>query len=305
MVDLVIEPVLHDVQTTGNVFGEGIFAVVEEAEVHGTMCAVKCVSDPVYIPRFECECKMLSKLRHPHIVAYLGTTNLHDSLILVMEKLPYTLHNILNCYKQIPLGLQHSILSDVARGLIYLHTHSIIHCDITARNVCLTSGLEAKIVNFTTAKNLSQSEPMEYTQYPGTMLYMPPEAEGKTYGTSLDIFSFGVVALFIMTQDDPFYIEPRVVTDQNGELILRSEVERREKYFAQLDRENPVVKITQQCLADDSQKRPTAEMILETIKSHGVSAHEQSRAKIKTLEMIIRNQDSEVTKELTKVLTLA
>ena len=37
---------------------------------------------------------------------------------------------------------------------------------------------------------------------PGTLVYMPPEAQDDThrYGPSLDIFSFGHLALFTITQ---------------------------------------------------------------------------------------------------------
>ena len=40
------------------------------------------------------------------------------------------------------------------------------------------------------------------TRIPGTFVYMPPEAfnEGSQYGPRLDIFSFGHLALFTLTQ---------------------------------------------------------------------------------------------------------
>ena len=43
-----------------------------------------------------------------------------------------------------------SMLEDVARGLLYLHTHDrqIIHRDLTAKNVLLTSSLVAKVTDF-------------------------------------------------------------------------------------------------------------------------------------------------------------
>ena len=40
------------------------------------------------------------------------------------------------------------------------------------------------------------------SQLPGTLVYMPPEAMLATsrYGPSLDVFSFGHLALFMLTQ---------------------------------------------------------------------------------------------------------
>ena len=47
----------------------------------------------------------------------------------------------------IPNHIKNSILLDVSLGLLYLHkqTPPIVHRDLTANNVLLTSGLKAKI----------------------------------------------------------------------------------------------------------------------------------------------------------------
>ena len=99
------------------------------------------------------------------------------------------------------------MLEDVSRGLLYLHKHTpqIIHRDLTAKNVLLTSSLVAKITDFGNARivNLQPGQlARTLSRLPGTLAYMPPEAVSVNahYGLSLDIFSFGYLALFTLNQ---------------------------------------------------------------------------------------------------------
>ena len=68
------------------------------------------------------------------------------------------------------------------------------------------------------------------TKVPGAGIYMPPEAftDDPQYGLPLDIFSFGVVALFTLAQSFPAHVEPQVYRDPLGRFTFRSEFERNE-----------------------------------------------------------------------------
>ena len=321
MADSRVEPVLHNVRPTGKQSYNGAFGKVEEVEVRGTMCVAKRLhkillksgtprETGLLSQRFASECEMMSKLRHPHIVAFLGTSyTVNGSQALIMEKLPYSLSRLLlDWCVEIPLCLKWSILGDVTRGLIYLHSLSIIHRDISPTDVLLTSSFEAKIGDFGVSKYVMRSE--QDTQIPGKVLFMPPEALAvpAKYGTPLDIFSFGVLALSTLTQEFPGDIRGATFIGENDEVVARSEVERREKYFAkiyfQLKRSHPLVRIIEQCLANDSKKRPTAEMILPEIVNevNSVSEDDQLSAKIKTMEMI-GSKDQGLHEEIEKVPT--
>ena len=127
--------------------------------------------------------------------------------VLVMEQLNTNLDNLLETSLSIPLTLKRSLLADVARGLLHLHTHNppIVHRDLSARNILLTSSLVAKISDLGNARiiNLRPGQlARTLSRIPGTLAYMPPEAfdEPLRYGSQLDIFSFGHLALFTFTQ---------------------------------------------------------------------------------------------------------
>ena len=151
----------------------------------------------------------MSDLRHPNIIQFLGVCFLPNCQLplLVMEKLDGNLDDLLETVPNIPLTLKCSILGDVARGLLYLHkrTPQIIHRDITAKNVLLTSSLVGKITDLGNSRimnvlpgQLAQT----LSRNPGTLVYMPPEAltAAARYGPSLDIFSFGHLGIFVGLQ---------------------------------------------------------------------------------------------------------
>ena len=158
------------------------------------------------VERFRQECRLMSSLCHPHVTQFLGLCFL-PTPILLMEKLQGSLDELLENVCDIPLSVKQSFLEDVARGLRYLHTHNpqIIHRDLTAKNVLLTSSLQCKITDFGNSRivNLQPGQLAQtLSRLPGTMLYMPPEAfvQPARYGPSLDVFSFGHLALFTLTQ---------------------------------------------------------------------------------------------------------
>ena len=67
-----------------------------------------------------------------------------------MKRLDGNINDLIATVPNIPITLKRSILEDVARGLLYLHRHdpTIVHRDLTAKNVLLTSSLVAKISDF-------------------------------------------------------------------------------------------------------------------------------------------------------------
>ena len=160
--------------------------------------------------KFIQECELMSKLDNPYITRFHGVcffSGIHLP-VLVMEKLDRNLHNLLEQgTKNISLELKLSILSNVANGLLYLHTNNpiIIHRDLTAMNVLLTTSLVAKISDFGNSRIvdlLPGQLAKTMSEYPGAHVYMPPEASGGScrYGPSLDVFSFGHLALFVVVQ---------------------------------------------------------------------------------------------------------
>ena len=147
----------------------------------------------------------MSSVRHPNITQFLGICFFPGTKlpILVMERLERNLDDLIENTPSLPLPLKCSLLEDVASGLLYLHKKQppIIHRDLTARNVLLTSSLQAKITDLGNSRIASSNwlASKKLTKIPGTLVYMPPEAE-RSYGPPLDIFSFGQLGLYTVIQ---------------------------------------------------------------------------------------------------------
>ena len=211
--------IIGNVRPTGKKLGSGAYGSVEELEINGTICAGKRVHEILLeegnadvqnlVQKYVEECHLLSNMRHPHIVQFIGLCFLPDASLplLIMERLLTSLDDLLENTPDIPLSLKRSILADVSKGLMYLHSHNppIIHRDLSAKNVLLNSSMVAKISDMGNSRIVT-IEPHRLaktlSRIPGTLVYMPPEAfeRPSRYGPSLDSFSFGNLALYTMIQ---------------------------------------------------------------------------------------------------------
>ncbi len=231
------------------------------------------------------ECKLMSQLRHPHIVQFLGVCYLPGAPlpVLLMEKLLTSLDSLLETSPNIPIHVKVHLLVGTSRGLVYLHdrTPPIAHRDLSAKNILVSSGLNAKIADLGVSRivNVRPGQlAATMTQMPGTGVYMPPEAaeeeEATRYNTSIDIFSFGAVSLFTLTQTFPKDLKPHNYRDPvTRRLVARSEIERREDYIVVMKgtfgETHPLVELTLECLEYDQEDRPSAVVVLRRLEEIG------------------------------------
>ena len=104
--------------STDSELGHGSYATVQELEYLGLKCAGKKIhdlllqqgDDSYYIRRFEEECRILSQVRHPNIVQFLGVHFQHGVRvpILVMEYLPTNLTSCIEQYGILPKEISYS-----------------------------------------------------------------------------------------------------------------------------------------------------------------------------------------------------
>ena len=262
----------------GRLLGKGAFGKVVELFIAGTRFARKQFHDLLLgadisciIQKFVEECRVMAEVKHPNIVQFMGICMLKDSEhpVLVMEYLDMSLDSLLESRRgHIPLSSKLRILLDIVRGLLYLHTHDpiIIHRDITSRNILLNkASLQAKIADLGNALMTDSRHLMNtLSKMPGTPLYMPPEASGTSpkYDTSLDMFSFGHLSLYVAIETFPDDLLPATSVDPDTEKIVGcSEVERRQSYFdilhktENLSKDHQLCKMIESCLNNLPSKR--------------------------------------------------
>ena len=119
--------------------------------LHETLIDVENEGADVMVRKYLQECQLMSSLHHPNITQFLGLCFLPGTQLplLVMELLATSLHDHLEDEPNLPLSRKWSVLADIASGLLYLHERPspVIHRDLTAKNVLLTSSLVAKITD--------------------------------------------------------------------------------------------------------------------------------------------------------------
>lgn len=254
-----------------------MFGTVHEVDMEGDIYAAKLfhsINNEKLCRKLSSEVNILSNVRHPHVVRYYGLVYFPDKDIpaLLMERLMTNLHSYIleHDRDEIPLPKKFALLCNVASGLSYLHNQSpvIVHRDLTAKNVLLDTSLTAKIADFGNSRIIdldSDLTPESMTAQPGTLDYMPPEAFGENpeYDTKLDMFSFGHLALFVLTGAINKLLPLKNVTQNR--MQLRSEWERRSTYhdslFSLLGKNHLFLHTIQQCLSDDPTKRSSASIL--------------------------------------------
>ena len=204
----------------------------------------------------------MSQLNHPNLVKFLGVhyKSGSDIPILIMEYLPMSLTECLE-QKIIHNDVKNSILLDVSHGLLYLHTLNppILHRDLTANNVLLNLDMSAKIADLGVSRVFEPNASKLYMRMstcPGTMVYMPPEAQKLNYKETsdnfdkLDVFSFGVLILHVCTQQWP---EPDDSFDEDN--MPRTEVQKRKHLLDNVEIDD-LKQLAEQCLSNHPRSRP-------------------------------------------------
>ena len=298
---------LSGVEKTGKTIGRGSYAQVIELRYRELICAGKelyAIPLPTddlsqdktlaVLERVKKECDMLSSVKHPNIVQFMGVYFDEGGPLplLVMEYVPFTLSRHLEVHKPYPPEVSYGILIDVAKALCYLHGGKpvIIHRDLSANNVLLTHDMSAKVSDLGTAKRLSEKLNQHLTRCPGTLVYMPPEAYSKdsSYDETLDCFSYGILTLHIFTGEWPaakpkeFAVAP----------IRRTEVDRRKFFVDKMGSDHPLMGLVESCLGAPGQ-RPSAKKILEKVSK---VREKQCRPKTDKLSLLIQTNPDEVDK---------
>ena len=221
---------------------------------------------------FKKECVLLSKLRHPNIVKFIGVyfgEGGGDDISMVMEKVHFELASFLRQSSNVQLATKLSILQDVSYGLVYLHEYNppIIHRDLTARNILLTKAYQAKIADVGVAKLLDRTamKAASHTKAPGQMFYMPPEAcmEKAECTPKLDIFSFGHLSLHVLLEDYPEVFEVKITSKMLSDGTVQ--IMKRKSSLDHIRSSHCLYPLITQCLMDDPEKRPNTREVNSSI----------------------------------------
>ena len=213
----------------------------------------------------------MTSFRNGLIGVYYPARDQYRLPVMVMEKMQHSLRGLMENYNNIPLNVKLSILDEVCLGLRYLHSRAppILHRDLTSNNILLSGRLEAKITDLGVAKTMQLDSKMTMTKIPGTPDFMPPEALTKkpVYGPSLDVFSYGGVALNVITQQWPEPTDREQLNPSTDKWEVVSEVTRRQKYLNMFTGgAADLLPLVTSCLNENPKKRPSVVEVSMEIK---------------------------------------
>ncbi|XP_028214452.1 probable leucine-rich repeat receptor-like protein kinase At1g35710 [Glycine soja] len=179
--------------------------IVAVKKLHGFEAEV-----PAFDESFKNEVKVLTEIKHRHVVKLHGFCLHRRTMFLIYEYMERgSLFSVLfDDVEAMELDWKKrvNIVKGTAHALSYLHhdfTPPIVHRDISASNVLLNSDWEPSISDFGTARFLSfdSSHP---TIVAGTIGYIAPElAYSMVVSERCDVYSFGVVALETLVGSHP------------------------------------------------------------------------------------------------------
>lgn len=192
--------------------GRGASGVVFRAfsRTQGKDVAVKVLQvaqDASMLARFQREGRDMESLFHPNVVAFheMGSHQGHE--YLVMEFVEGNLNGFLAARPQ--LGEVCRVFAQIARGLGYIHSLSIVHRDVKPENILMTKDWVPKITDFGLARRLDgHSRLTADGTILGTFGYLAPEQMGSSHVTaSADLYALGVCLYEAVTGRPPFEAE--------------------------------------------------------------------------------------------------
>ncbi|KVI02030.1 mitogen-activated protein kinase kinase kinase 18-like [Cynara cardunculus var. scolymus] len=193
--------------TRGGVLGRGSSATVSTAtSTTGEVFAVKsaALSQSETLQR---EQQFLSILRSPYVVSYKGCeiTKEDNRLMynLLMKYMPEgTIVDAIGRRKRGRLSESEisNYMGQILRGLEYIHSNGIVHCDIKGANLLVGKGGGVKIADLGCAKWVGEDVAVR-----GTPMFMAPEvARGEEQGFAADIWAVGCVVIEMATGGSPW-----------------------------------------------------------------------------------------------------
>ena len=158
----------------------------------------------------EHEIQLMREVDSPYTVRYYGSVAYEGTLMILMEYCDKgSLRDILDKREQVLSEDQISlVMHDLLMGLNLIHKkHRIVHRDIKAANLLLTSKGDIKIADFGVSRRFEASGTCHTMSMVGTPYWMAPEViSGISYSFPADIWSVGVTAIEL-AEGSPPYVE--------------------------------------------------------------------------------------------------
>jgi serine/threonine protein kinase/Tfp pilus assembly protein PilF len=155
--------------------------------------------------RFTTEAQAAAALNHPNICTIHKIDEVRGRTFIVMEHIEG--QSLQDKMATEPLAIDEAlgIAIQIAEGLRHAHERGVVHRDIKAGNIMVTSAGRPKIMDFGLAKVRGSVDITRAHQLMGTIAYMSPEqSSGDRVDHRTDVWSLGVLLYKMLTGQFPF-----------------------------------------------------------------------------------------------------
>jgi serine/threonine protein kinase len=200
--------------------GEGGMGVVYRArdprlgrDVALKVLPAQTIADPQARARLIQEARLASALNHPHICTIFEVGDTDDLVYIAMEWIEGRPLRELIPARGLPVETVLRYGAQIADALSHAHARGIVHRDLKASNVVITSDGRAKVLDFGLAKRIDagpedvtiQNDLTMAGAVMGTPGYLAPEVlQGQAAGPQSDIWALGVLLYEMSTGQKPF-----------------------------------------------------------------------------------------------------
>eukprot|EP01124_Arcella_intermedia_P021173 TRINITY_DN2913_c0_g1_i3.p1 TRINITY_DN2913_c0_g1~~TRINITY_DN2913_c0_g1_i3.p1 ORF type:complete len:522 (+),score=121.48 TRINITY_DN2913_c0_g1_i3:19-1584(+) len=192
--------------------GTGQYGDVFKGRCRGLDVAIKILKNRFgteeQLASFKREVDIMSRIRFPNVCLLLGACTDPDYFCIIQEYLPRgdlasALENKKlpnNFYARMRLG------SQIARGMLWIHSNNILHRDLKLENLLLDRHGEVKVCDFGLAHSTGgQKLVWDEKGCKGSPLYMAPEVLlKKGLNNKVDVYSFGIILWELLSQQRAF-----------------------------------------------------------------------------------------------------
>ncbi|XP_057953384.1 serine/threonine-protein kinase EDR1-like isoform X3 [Malania oleifera] len=248
--------------TVGTRVGIGFFGEVFRGIWNGTDVAIKVFLEQDLTAEnmedFCNEISILSRLRHPNVILFLGACTKPPRLSMVTEYMElgslYNLIHLSGQKKKLSWRRRLKMLRDICRGLMCIHRMKIVHRDLKTANCLVNKHSTVKICDFGLSRVMTDA-PLRDSSSAGTPEWMAPELiRNEPFSEKCDIFSLGVIMWELCTLNRPWEGVPQervvyAVAHEGSRLDIP---------------EGPLGRLIADCWAEP-QERPSCEEILSRL----------------------------------------
>ncbi|KAL0363468.1 UNVERIFIED_CONTAM: putative serine/threonine-protein kinase SIS8 [Sesamum calycinum] len=249
--------------TIGTRVGIGFFGEVFRGSWNGLEVGIKVfLEQDLTVENIEDFCNeisILSRIRHPNVILFLGACTTPPRLSIVTEYMEmgslYYLIHASGLKKKLSWQRRIKMLCDICRGLLSIHRMNIVHRDLKSANCLVNKHWTVKICDFGLSRILT-TRPMSDSSSAGTPEWMAPELiRNEPFTEKCDIFSLGVIMWELCTLNRPWDGIPSVqVVYAVGNDGQRLEIP-----------EGPLGKLIADCWAEPDE-RPNCQEVLSRLQ---------------------------------------